>query len=182
MLGELIHKKLQENLFSLKLTFLYCNTFLRNFKSAQSIYHRHPKEMYLIHRTWRLCFHYIWDTFLVSWEHHVPSPVIVFFFNIKCFGSSNRLRVLKIFFSNFSPLFTLSWDFFTDLLHVWILDSICFTNSVIAIQFCCCLPAKHSICDVIISVLFLYHRPVLVHWWVVRSFVMSNIFPFAQNC
>ena len=182
MLGELIHKKLQGNLFSLKLTFLYCDTILHHFKGAQSIYQRHPKELYLIHRTWRFCFLYIWDTFRVSWEHHVPSPVFFFFFVSNGLVLLTDLpRVLKIFFSNFSPLFALSWDIFyrpfTCLdLGQYLPHKFCYWRSVLL------LPAKHSISDVIISVLFLSHRPVLVSWWMVRSFVVSNVFSSAQNC
>jgi len=107
----------------------------------------------LIHGTWRLRSLYIWDTFLVSWEHHVPSPIIVFFVSDALDLLTDLLRVLKIFFFNFSPLFALSWDIFyrpfmcLDLGQYWP-HKFCYWHSVLL------PPAKHSVSDVTISVFF----------------------------
>jgi hypothetical protein len=78
-------------------------------------------------------------------------------------------------------LFALSWDiFYTPFMYLdlrqYLPHKFCYWCAVLL------LPAKHSISDVIISVLFLSHRPVLVSWRMARSFDMSNIFPSAQNC
>ena len=61
------------------------------------------------------------------------------FFCIKSFGSSNRLTESSenILFQFFHHCLLSPEIFFTDLLYVLILGSICLTNSVTDFQFCC---------------------------------------------
>lgn len=60
------------------------------------------------------------------------------FFCIKCFGSSNRLTETSE--NILSQFLTIHQIFFTGLLCVWFLGSICLTNSVIDVQLFCSLP------------------------------------------
>ena len=55
---------------------------------------------------------------------------------------TDLLRLLKIFFPNFSLLFALSWDIFYRPFMCLVLGQycICLMNSVTDVQFFCCLP------------------------------------------